>query len=95
VLPAGFVKIRHYGLLAPSHVSACMAEARAALGALRTTTPDEPMATLDRSDDKTHDWRALLLELTGIDLSLCPACGARALLRLPLPAARAPPAQMP
>ena len=42
-----------------------------------------------------NDWAALLLELTGTDLTLCPACGARALLRTPLPAARAPPAEAP
>jgi len=60
----------------------------------RAVAADEPMVHR-RPLDKTHDWRALLLELTGIDLALCPACGARALLRLPLPAARAPPAQTP
>jgi hypothetical protein len=44
-------------------------------------------------ENEARDWRAMLLELTGTDLTLCPACGARAMLRRPLPAARAPPAQ--
>ena len=95
VLPAGFVKIRHYGLLAPSHVPAAFAEARTALCAPSSTPADEPTACHDGTEDSASDWAALLLELTGTDLTLCPACGARALLRTPLPAARAPPAEAP
>ena len=95
VLPAGFVKIRHYGLLAPSHVPTAFAEACAALAAPRSTPADEPTACHDGTEDSASDWAALLLELTGTDLTLCPACGARALLRTPLPAARAPPAEAP
>lgn len=94
VLPkGGFVKIRHYGLLAPSNVGTRFAEARAALCATNATTAPEPSAPKDRTDEKSGDWTALLLDLTGTDLTLCPACGARAMLRMPLPAARAPPAK--
>jgi len=77
VLPSGFVKIRHYGLLAPSNVRSLLDDARGALGG-KSATP-------------TRDMRDLLLALTGIDVSLCPACGARELVRQPLPTARAPP----
>jgi len=93
VLPAGFVKIRHYGLLAPSNVSTRFAEARAALCAPSRTTTGEPVASEGSTDEKAGDWCALLLQLTGTDLALCPACGARAMLRMPLPEARASPAE--
>jgi hypothetical protein len=92
VLPAGFVKIRHYGLLAPSNVSTCFTEARAALCAPTATTANEPTAE-SSTEDPARSFSALLLELTGIDLGICPACSARAMLRRPLPAARAPPAK--
>jgi hypothetical protein len=87
VLPHGFVKIRHYGLLAPRHVATLFARARAARG-LRpvVTATGAALAT-----DDERDWRRRLLELTGIDLELCPACGARAMVKTPLPPARAPP----
>ncbi len=79
VLPAGFVKIRHYGLLAPANVGSRLADARSALGRTHRASP------------LARDERELLLALTGIDVAVCAACGARALVRHPLPAARAPP----
>jgi hypothetical protein len=93
VLPAGFVKIRHYGLLAPSNIPAAFADAGAALAAPSPSTADEPTGTEHDTRDEARDWRAVLLELTGTDLILCPACGSRAMLRRPLAAARAPPAE--
>lgn len=93
VLPAGFVKIRHYGLLAPSNIPTVFADAGAALAAPSPSTADEPMGATHDTEDEARDWRAVLLQLTGIDLTLCPACGSRAMLRRPLAAARAPPAE--
>jgi hypothetical protein len=93
VLPSGFVKIRHYGLLAPGNVSTSFAKVRSALCAPSATGADERSAPEDSTDETADDWCALLLELTGTDLGLCPACGARAMVRGPLPSARAPPAQ--
>jgi hypothetical protein len=88
VLPASFVKIRHYGLLAPSHVGSHLASARAAL-ASRITPQALPNIHAHNGND---DWRLLLLALTAIDVERCPACGARAVVRQPLPViARAPP----
>jgi hypothetical protein len=93
VLPSGFVKIRHYGLLAPGNVSTSFAKARSALCAPSATSADERSAPEDSTGEAADDWCALLLELTGTDLGLCPACGARAMVRGPLPLARAPPAE--
>lgn len=85
VLPRGFVKIRHYGLLSPSHVGSALPLARASL-----TSSPQPN-TLAQLPAKDNDWRALLARLTGVDVGICRACGARALVRQALPAARAPP----
>jgi hypothetical protein len=86
-LPIGFVKIRHGGLLAPTNVNGRLARAKQLLS--NDVSPD-PAAQVDdsrRSEAGTADlpWPDLLLALTGLDLKICPACGCRALVRLPLP----------
>jgi len=84
VLPHGFVKIRHYGLLAPSNISSHYARARAALQPAPSAPPSLVLSP-------PHDWHLLLLALTAIDVAVCPACGERAVVCQPLPVARAPP----
>ena len=86
VLPQGFVKIRHYGLLAAANVKTKLPLARQALG--REPTPSDEAPIL------TGDWRQRLLVLTGLDLLRCPLCRVGAMLRYPLlpPRARSPPA---
>jgi hypothetical protein len=79
VLPPGFVKLRHYGLLAPANVNTRLVTARAALKKLHgsapptasSPTPAPPAA----SAEGPADWRALLLRLTGIDVTRCRKCG--------------------
>jgi predicted Zn-ribbon and HTH transcriptional regulator len=78
VLPKGFVKIRHFGLLAPGNVNTRLVAARRAL---RAADPPPPMPI---------DWRERLLRLTGVDPTRCPACGAT-LVRRPLSGAWAVP----
>lgn len=74
VLPPGFVKLRHYGLLAPSNVNGKLVAARALLEArLPTAQPSPPKPTL--ADKPLPDWRTLLLRLTGIDPTVCRRCG--------------------
>jgi hypothetical protein len=85
ILPAGFVKIRHSGLLAPRHVSTLFARSRAVLQTASTTSPAPTQLP------SPGDYQSLLLALTGLDTRLCPACGGCTLERRPLPAARAPP----
>jgi hypothetical protein len=75
VLPKGFVKIRHFGLVAASNATTRLETARRLLQP--DPTPSAPKAA--------PDWRELLQQLTGIDLARCPACGARAMTRHPLP----------
>ena len=81
VLPRGFVKLRHYGLLAPGNVNGRLATARSLLGntphaALPVPTGSaDPTALVTRTAAPT-DWRALFRRLTGKDLSVCPVCKA-------------------
>lgn len=88
VLPPGFVKIRHYGLVAAANVTSKLELARRAL------LPVESPAVVAPSQlEPTPTWRELLLALTGIDLCLCPSCGSRSVERrlLARSTKRAPP----
>ena len=82
VLPKGFQKVRAYGFLAPRAKKAALAAIREALGA---EPPDAPPG------GETAPER--VLRLTGVDVTLCPACkaGRLAFERL-LPRARDGPA---
>jgi hypothetical protein len=71
VLPHGFTKIRHYGLLAPVHVKGRFEIARRLLA--QTTSA----GTLSTPQPEPLTWDERLLALTGVDPMLCPACGAR------------------
>ena len=73
VLPHGFVKLRHYGLLAPGNVNTKLIAARNLLEATAATpsTPVEPPTTASAP----AGWRELLLRLTGLDLTRCSKCG--------------------
>jgi hypothetical protein len=79
VLPAGFVKIRHYGLVAAANVNTKLETARRFLLNLddnavpETAVPETPPT-----------WSELFLTLTGIDLLVCPVCGGRSIERRPL-----------
>ena len=63
VLPGGFVRIRHFGLLANRGHAAKLARCRELLAAVPPEAPaaPEPVA-------------ALLLRLTGVDIAQCPVC---------------------
>jgi len=75
VLPARFVRIRHYGLLAGRNVSTKLVRCRELLGA-RPATSSDPEA-------KPRTWLDRVLEWTGKDPRLCPQCQAP-LTRRPL-----------
>jgi hypothetical protein len=62
VLPPGFKRIRHYGLLSPALKHERMAKARAALGLPAL----QPQACEDAAQ--------FLLRTTGIEVSCCPHC---------------------
>jgi hypothetical protein len=73
VLPKGFIKIRHHGLMAPSNVSSRLETARRLL--------QQPPLT---SSPVNLDFRDLLFALTAIDLRRCPRCLLATVFRHPL-----------
>lgn len=82
VLPRGFVKIRHYGLLAPSNVNTKLNTARRLLAescdrpaSTSSAAPDDARDDESKPDAGPSGWRAVLLRLTGVDVNRCQACG--------------------
>jgi hypothetical protein len=63
IVPDGFVRIRHFGLLANRTRQAKLARCRQLLTQLPPPPPAQP-----------ESLRALLLRLTGIDVEICPVC---------------------
>lgn len=75
VLPSGFVRIRHYGLLANRCKAYTLPLCRQALGQEGPPSQPEPKSVAQ--------W---MQQWTGIDIMRCPACGHQPLERRPLPA---------
>ena len=82
VLPAGFVKIRHYGLLAPANVNTKLQAALRLLSPPDRPPLVEPVA--DPAPPEPQTWEERLLALTGIDVRVCRHCGGARLERRPL-----------
>lgn len=98
VLPRGYVKIRHFGLMSSSHATTRLELARALLNA--QTSSNTPVIAcvpvlVESTLNPSAKWRDIILTLNGIDLGACPFCGGRNLVRKPLSrraaVARAPP----
>ena len=67
VVPLGFVRIRHYGLLGNRTRKNSIAECRKALGVRKP--PEDERQVVSRS------WVDICKQLTGNDPTLCPICG--------------------
>ena len=65
VLPLGFKRIRHYGILAPAHKARCLAAARTALA----MPPAQPVAQEAAAE--------FMRRVVRIDMECCPHCRAR------------------
>jgi hypothetical protein len=89
VLPKGFVKIRHYGLMASGNATTKLETARSRLTA---PTPSNDACPAPATEPPSAASQ-VVLHGAGDELRLCPVCGARAVVRRPLPdpEARAPP----
>jgi hypothetical protein len=74
VLPSGFMRLRHYGFLANRHKARTLRRCRELLGQSGAPTPCSPPSIVQ--------W---MQAVTGIDLTQCPHCGTKPLVRLPLP----------
>ena len=87
VLPWGFTRIRHYGLLAPCHATTTLERARVLLTPMMTATTTAtvaPGATRASAESASPTWVERLLALTGIDADRCSRCGTGRLVRWPL-----------
>jgi hypothetical protein len=92
VLPAGFVKIRHYGLLAGVNVPGKLALARSLLEARKKPSLVQAPESASSEPVDLNDWAGALLALTGRDVRRCPKCGGEMVRRaLPRASAREPP----
>lgn len=85
VLPPRFVKIRHFGLMAPCNAKTKLEKARSLINLQEPRAPDEPNGhiTLD-TPRKNKSWQEILQALTGLDLTTCPQCGQGKLIRFQL-----------
>lgn len=73
VVPRGFMRIRHYGILANHHRGQQLPRCRQLLGVLPVAASDEPTATCDIDTDRN----ALDNSDSERPLAPCPICGAR------------------
>ena len=64
VLPKKFVKIRHFGIFSNRNRKKILETCRSILNVSQSTH----MKNID-------DWKKLLLQITGLDIDCCPACG--------------------
>jgi hypothetical protein len=78
VLPSGFVKIRHYGLLAAGNATTQLESARAMFPS------GTPVEMPPPGGSGALDWLTHLLQLTGVDLTRCPQCSQGRMIRQPL-----------
>jgi hypothetical protein len=80
VLPKGFVRIRHFGLLAPGNVHVKLDTARRLLTSSPNSSPAQSTRTRQpvESNDDGPLYVALYRQLTGIELRRCCHCGSRA-----------------
>jgi hypothetical protein len=79
ILPSGFTKIRHYGLMASSNAKTKLEIARKLI---REAHPDMPDIGEGRQSGGT--WQEVFLHITGIDIAKCPNCSKGRLIRQPL-----------
>jgi len=81
VLPPRFVKIRHYGLMAPANAKTKLEKAWALLSLQAPEALPEPQNREHDTPGDTNTWQDLLRALTGVDLARCPHCGQGRIIR--------------
>jgi len=75
VLPARYVRIRHFGLLANRNRKECIALCRKILGEDKTAT---------KENRRLETWQEQLFRICGIDVTSCPVCRKGRMLRVGL-----------
>jgi hypothetical protein len=82
VLPHGFVRIRHYGLLSSTNAKTKLETARALL--LGTNGQDADHRPEEACQTESKTWQDIMYDVTGIDLNRCPHCGRGTIIRIPV-----------
>jgi hypothetical protein len=78
ILPAGFRKIRHYGILASRNKP-------------KLRTQQMQMGIIPKRQQALITWQQMLLQKHGIDIEKCPCCKTGVMIRLMSFEANAPP----
>ena len=81
ILPPRFVKIRHYGLMAPGNTKTKLQKARALIGALEPVAQAELKEHNLEAPQEAKTWQEMMRDLTGVDVTVCPQCGQGRLIR--------------
>ena len=84
ILPPRFVKIRHFGLLAPCNAKTKLETARTLISQQEPPSEGEPAPHKLDTSTTTKTWQEMIHHLTGIDLTTCPQCGKGRLIRFKL-----------
>ncbi len=83
ILPSRFVKIRHFGLMAPCNAKTKLESARTLIINQESTAAEVPPERTEiPKESKT--WQEMMEKLSGINLTLCPQCGKGRLVRFKL-----------
>jgi hypothetical protein len=67
VVPTGFVRIRHYGFLSNRSRKEKLKDCRKALGV-------KPIEQENSNEKQSRHWYDVVIQLTGIDPTICPVC---------------------
>ena len=84
ILPPRFVKIRHFGLMAPANAKTKLEKARSLLGPPEPVSHDELKDHNPEAPPEAKTWQDMMRALTGVDFTVCPQCGQGRLIRFQL-----------
>jgi hypothetical protein len=83
ILPPRFVKIRHFGLMAPCNAKTKLESARTLIIDQGCASGEVPPERTDIAKE-SKTWQEMMEDLTGTNLTLCPQCGKGRLVRFKL-----------
>jgi hypothetical protein len=84
ILPPRFVKIRHFGLMAPCNAKTKLEIARHLISQQELVSNDHSTGQKLDNPLATKTWQEMMHDLTGIDLTTCPRCRKGRLIRFKL-----------
>ncbi|MFP3868840.1 MAG: IS91 family transposase [Desulfobacteraceae bacterium] len=92
ILPPRFVKIRHFGLMAPANAKTKLEIARYLIGPPEPVSHDELKDQNTGAPQEAQTWQEMMRALTGVDFTICPQCGQGRLIRGQLTSGQTAPA---